>query len=307
MVFNLSENSWSYENAIDPDQSDLITGNAETLNLDITPNSSRLGLQECTFCQSEEEANSQQTANGSQKFTNQLWVKGVNPVLIQNELGDRLGFEGDTFINEMPGSQTTSLKFANSPTHVNPLYYLPADMAYEILLDGSQVKAGEDQTSVVMLGQGFYIGIENISQQPGETHKITLSEDAQTLVFEAGGNVHPIFIIGLDGDPVDYEMTVASVAMTPGSIVTMTFDPEKGWLTLSTTHSAGHQIDVEITCIYRYGVETFLGEAIELTSSDLIHFDVSNWWQNGYGSMQVHLDKGGDGIIDQTLELENIN
>jgi hypothetical protein len=54
-------------------------------------------------------------------------------------------------------------------------------------------------------------------------------------------------------------------------------------------------------------VETFWGEQIDLASTDLIHFDVSDGWQNGVGKMQVHIDKSGDDIIDQTLELENIN
>ncbi len=308
IVFDLSENSWSYENALNPESySDLITGNAETLNLDITPNSNRLGLQDCTFCHPSQQTNSEASKNDNQKFTNQLWVESVNPVMIQNDRGDRIGFDGEVFIDEMPGSRITSLKFANSPTHINPIYHLPTDRLYEIFLDGSQVTPSEDPTRVVMLGQGFYIGIKNIIQTPGESHKITLSEDAQTLIFEAGGEVQPSFIIGFEDDPMDYEMTVASVAMTPGSLVAITFDPEKGWLTLSTSQSEGHQIDVEITCIYRYGVETFWGEQIKLASSDLIHFDISDWWQNGYGKMQVHIDKSEDGTIDQTLELENIN
>ncbi len=300
--FDLSRNAWVYADPHNPKTTDsAYAGNANTLNMDLTPGSARTVVQYCSFCEGYDEhqkpAKSESAASAPK---NQIWVVGSTYALIENENGQRFGFDEDHFINEIPESTLTSLKFANSSDHINPIYHLPVGMGYEVTLSGSQEPA-----SVVMIGRGFYIGIENITPTSTPSDKITVSKDGLSLSYFSGGESHPRIIFGMDDDPMDYEITVAAAHMTPGSEISLTFQQDKGWLTMSTTDLIGEKLGVDITCIFKYGVATFHGEDITLNPEDLIHFDITNWWRFGYGNMLVHIDQGGDGSIDQTLEFSN--
>jgi hypothetical protein len=306
IAFDLGSNSWRYEVQPSGTKSPIIySGDSTTNNLDLTPGSARLGLQECTFCEPTEE-NNPVAKNTALPWKNQLWIEGHIRVLIENDSGKRLGYLRDGFINEIPGSDITPLKFAQNPNFINPLYGLPIRMGYQASLQGAAAPGEQHPTRVVMIGQGFYIGIENLMLAPGQEDLLRVSEDGLSLTYQTSAGAQPEIIFGMDDDPMDYELRVAAAAMPPGSEITLTFQRDKGWLTLSTRSATENRLGVEITCIYKYGVETFLGEDIPLGAQDLVHFDITNWWRFGYGDMQVHIDESGDGTIDRTLEIENM-
>jgi hypothetical protein len=304
--FDLSLNAWTYTDPMNPGKTgEIYSGDASTLNMDLTPGSTRTGLQVCTFCDSyDPDQKPIKSDDAGSLPKNQIWVEGSSLALIENEVGQRFGFEEGRFINEIPQSTSTSLKFANSPNHLNPIYNLPVGMGYSLSFSESQkTTKPESPASVVMIGQGFYIGIENLSSNPSDL--ISVSQDGLSLSYLSSEESQPTIVFGMDDEPVDYEMTVGTAHMSPGSEISLTFQRDKGWLTMHTTDLDGENLGVEITCIFRYGVVTFHGEDITLNPGDLVHFDITNWWRFGYGDMQVHIDHGGDGSIDQTLEFSN--
>ncbi|HSD58450.1 MAG TPA: hypothetical protein VLB04_09740, partial [Methanotrichaceae archaeon] len=121
-----SSNSWRYVASINPNEpSEVYVGNASTKSLEIVSVSSRLGLQECDFC---DEGNGSSLNNSKGALNGkhiQIWQDGKASTLVADEQGRRAGvLESGKFINEIPDAEIRNLRFGFGDDHP-PVIFVP--------------------------------------------------------------------------------------------------------------------------------------------------------------------------------------
>lgn len=250
---DLVNNSWSYLASSNPDEPDsLYTGNASTRNLEIVTLSSRLGVQQCDFC------NSEGSSPGSNATKNmQIWQSGEARALAVDESGRRAGMlDSGQVVNEIPGAMVRNLKFAagtgRSPVILIPLSQIegghlavqinstysgsgvnPADTAiiapgFALTAQVSDLKAGQRQgMDLFSNGQGFNV---SLSSGSSISPSITIETDLQRLSL-SGLNLDPAGMINLSTDPLLGTMDMSTLGNAkPGTVKLLltTLDPESG-------------------------------------------------------------------------------
>lgn len=122
-----NSNSWRYVASINPNEpSEVYTGNASTKSLEIVSISSRLGQQECDFCDDDGNSslNNSKGALKGQKHI-QIWQDGRANTLVTDENGQRAGvLESGEIINEIPGAEVRNLRFGFGMEHP-PVIFVP--------------------------------------------------------------------------------------------------------------------------------------------------------------------------------------
>jgi hypothetical protein len=121
-----SSNSWRYVASINPNEpSEVYVGNASTKSLEIVSVSSRLGLQECDFCDEDSDSslnNSKGALNGKHI---QIWQDGKASTFVTDEQSRRVGvLESGKSVNEIPNAEIRNLRFGFGADHP-PVIFVP--------------------------------------------------------------------------------------------------------------------------------------------------------------------------------------
>jgi hypothetical protein len=233
-------------------------------------------------------------------------MEGDAAFLITDSQERKLGFEGGAFVNQIPEATVTNLRGQSlAQQDVPPVYDLPVGLEFTLLIDGDSITSKEDNaTDVVMIGPGYYIGVEGIYMDPGQKDTLKLAGDGQSITYKTDYSESPIIIVGIERPTADFELELQGTDIQPGSETIVEFDPEQGVLVLRSTADEYGMFYIAITRIDDEGEETFDSgsEGIELQPGDIIYFNVGNW--DGQGtSLEIQFDDGGDGTIDETVNL----
>ena len=297
-------NTWQYEASINPTvESELYTGDAETNTLEIVPSSPRLGQQVCQFCSNSTSSKGGSGLASAAPTFNQIWMEGKGRLLIISEQGKKLGYENKKFINEIPDAKYTNIKgFDSTAEDAPPIYYLPTSVNFTAILDGAELSQKEDTSDLVMIGQGFYVGVESIFLDPGEKDTLKINGDGSLISYKTDYADTPNIVVGLEEKIADFELEVQGVDVEPGAETIVTVDRSKGAMTLTSTSRKAQTFDLYISRIDDVDTETFDGEAFELNPGDKITFDFANWGGNGK-SLKVIIDNGGTGADIETIDM----
>jgi len=311
IMVDTNANTWQYEAATNPQvESELYTGDASTMTLEIVPTSARLGQQVCDFCSSSAtgQGRGRGLAAAAQQY-NQIWTEGDAAFLLTDSQGRKLGFDGTTFVNQIPEAKVSHLKGESlTQQDVPPVYDLPVGMEFTLLIDGDTIKAKEENaTDAVMIGPGYYIGVEGIYMDPGQKDTLKVAGDGKSIAYKTDYSESPTIIVGIERPAADFELELQGKDIKPGSETIVEFDAEKGMLVLRSTADEYGVFYLAITRIDDEGEETFdVGdEGIELQPGDIIYFNVGNWDGQG-NSLEVLFDDGGDGTIDETVNMADV-
>ncbi len=153
-------NTWRYQGSTKPNEpSRLYAGNASTHNLEIVSVSSRLGPQECDFCEDAKENASLAGIKGSAEGASsaQVWVNGSGHFLITDKYGRRIGFlESGVFVNEIPNANRTTLRLSDGQDA--NIYSIPLGQDYSI-------NFGQNIDDAWIFAPGGATGLENQGNQ----------------------------------------------------------------------------------------------------------------------------------------------
>jgi hypothetical protein len=296
--------TWQYEASINPSvQSELYKGDASTLTLEIVPTSARTQPQVCEFCESSAPGKGGMALAQAADRTNDVWMEGDARLLITDAAGHKLGYEGDKFVNEIPKATVDFIKGANlNEEDVPPVFHLPVGMQFSAVLDGDSLKNKDDATELAMIGPGYYIGVQGILMDPGEKDYLTFGGDGKSISYKTDYEETPTIIVGVERPQADYELELTGNQVKAGSETKVEFDPEKGTMTFYSTSDEPTKFSILISRIDDKETETFEGDALELGPKDKIILDYGVW--DGQGkSLKVHYDQGGDGTIDETVDM----
>ncbi len=205
-------NTWKYQGSAKPNEpSRLYAGNASTHNLEIVSISSRLGPQECDFCEDAKENASLAGTKGSLEGASsaQVWVDGSGLFLITDKYGRRIGFlESGVFVNEIPNANRTALKLLDGQDA--NVYSIPLGQDYSIYFgpntDGAWIFAPGTSVGLETHGSQGSVQLNGIGTQ--EIKAISQIDNADLIL--SGANTETTFH-NLPANTVVQQNTVTGV------------------------------------------------------------------------------------------------
>jgi hypothetical protein len=307
LLIDERDNSWAYEAAINPQvESELYTGNADTQTLDLTPTSARLVTQECTFC-----ADGYGSLPGAKLASpaqahNQIFLDGKGRILITDDEGNRLGYVDGKIVNEIPGAYFNAYRMGFVQEAPDPIYHVPAGLDVTVTIDGSTLDA-DSETDLVMIGSGFFIGIEEIILEPGQVDRVQFFPDDQMIVYETDADESPYIVVGVeDQNGADYYFEVQGMDMLGGGEITVWLDTEAGDLLISTEKLKSEgDFALYLLRITDEDDEEFYAEGIMLRAGATIYINYAEWTADDPEGLYIDVDLDGDGEIDDVYDIHD--
>jgi hypothetical protein len=296
------KNTWQYEASINPDVApDIYEGDADTMTLDLTPTSARMTKQDCPFCANTESARVNGLAAPA-KDLNEIFLDGDGHLLIMDENGKRLGFADGKLVNEIPGAEYTNLKVADTD-YPEPIYRVPAAMNVTAVIDGSTLK-GESTTDLVMIGNGFSLGVEGIALDPNQMDTIAFQPVDNLVSYDTDSSESPNIVVGIEQPgKADYYFEVQGADMQGGGTISVMVDRKANNLVINTEKLTNEgKFTLILTRVTDEAEESFQADDIVLKAGAMVYIEYGKWEGNGKG-LYLGVDTNGDGEIDDEYEV----
>lgn len=304
LLIHRAANTWSYQAAANPKRaSGRYDGDAASHTLFLFPTSPALGLQPCPFC-APTPGTTAAPAKG-QALT-QVYVDGpaqtFGQLVIADEQGRQFGYSGGWLHTELPGVKQYPLFTRDLwADALAPDYFVPADQAYALQIDGSKLEhaaAGD----IVMIGRGFTLAARNIQVDPDQEPSVLYpAADGSGLRFDSTGVESPTFSLATEADGTSYALTIAGADLAAGATADLALDGQGALRVEFTGVTEPVQYDLELRRIDAAGETTFAHTDLEYLPDSVVYVDYGAW--TGEGDLEVQTDANGDGTIDNTEAL----
>ena len=304
-----NNDTWSYSGSTNPAEAEgNYEGDASTFTLELAPIEPRLGQQECPFCDEPASARvSGLMLQANQTEYNEIWLEGDADLLITDIEGRSVGFKDGVFVNEIDGSRSNANKFGVSVWDENaePVYYIPTTIDFTISIDGTRLSEPSN-TTLTMIGPGYALEVSDIILEPGQVDTLDVSPDGSLISYRAESGETPFLLVAVETDEADYQFGVYGEAMAPGEALNLSLDTREGWLSVDTIdNSESGSYSLLVSRYDEQGEQVFGAEGISLDPEDVLYVDYLLWPGNGE-AMALDLDIGGDGTVDETLQVDDI-
>lgn len=342
ITLNRTANTWSYVASVNPSVAATpFEGDAESRSLKLLPLGVRLARQECDFCAPIPETVTvpgsatpaptavSPTTTPVEPTFNQVLLTSDSfdnraSLLIRDDKGRRLGYDGQTFYREIPNAFftpiTSGVRRQDTPTEdgsytdselwsdtSEPIFFIPSGVPFTVEVDGSALSAGASETaSVAIFGAGINAMIEEIQVTPGKKDLLGFSADSRTLTYQPASSETPDILVGLDTSEAGYAFLVRGVELSAGGSVSITLDAGRGqfWFgTKGTTESATYDLLVLRAEDDQDTPETFYADGLTLAPGEVVYVDWGAW--TGKDELPVEIDSDGDGAINDRATLKN--
>ena len=307
LLIDSRDDSWLYEAAINPQvESELYTGNAETQTLDLTPTSARLGQQECPFCEGGYGAIGGAKRAAPAATHNQIFLNGKGRILIADEQGNRLGYVNGKIVNEIPGAYFTAYRMGFVQEAPDPIYSIPAGLDVTVTIDGSTLDANTE-TDLVLIGPGYFIGVEGIILEPGQVDTVYFSPGDQLITYETDSGESPFIVVGIENRAgADYYFEVQGMDMQGGGEITVWLDTKAGDLLINTEKLTNEgDFAFYMTRITDELEEEFYAEGILLRAGAIVYINYADWTDADPEGLYFGVDLDGDGEIDDEYVVDD--
>ncbi len=286
--FDTNKDTWSYDAASNPsDPSELYEGDANTKTISLSPTKPGRGTQPCPFCGTVPSQGSTAGTTGGAR-TAEIYLTGSvtnhSHVLVTDQAGQHLGYLNGQLVNQIPGAHYALLTSDQDwKNKLEPILYVPANMAYTITLDGTPLTA-PDTESIGVIGPSWHIAINDIPMHPGDKDTLTVDPNATTLTYHTTRAQTPTIEATVSDTRAHYAFTIAGVSEQPGSTIKLSVPPEGGSLIISNAGStAASSVSLQMTRETEQGVQNFSHDAIPLTGGDSVDLQFGNWTNTGQG------------------------
>jgi hypothetical protein len=305
--------TWRYSGSTNPaEPADEYEGDAETKTLELAPIASRLEQQECPFCDAPNEV-----AGGGRLLAlrsevgkpqyNEIWLEGEADLLITDAEGHQVGFKEGKFVNQIPGATSNGNKFGVNVWNIDaePVYYIPADVDFTISIDGGRLTEPTTST-VTMIGSGYALEVSDIILAPGQVDTLDVSPDGSLLSYRTESGSTPFMLVAIETDASDYLLGVYGEEMAPGEALNLALDTKEGWLSVdSIDNAAPGSYSLVVAKYDDQGEQVFGAEGIDLAPDDVVYVDYLKWPGNDQ-PIELDVDNGGDGSVDEVLEIADV-
>jgi hypothetical protein len=240
-----NSNTWSYIASINPDEpSSLYEGNASTRSLEIVSVSSRIGMQDCDFCEEESSANlnSSKGSLKGQRYV-QIWQEGEANTLVTDEQGQRVGFlESGQPVNEIPSAEIRNLRFGFvSDMAYPPVIFVPmqsGDIPHIKVNVSSKANDSDEQenrASTTIIAPGLSVASSIPDLEQGQQQSIDLMPEGEgyAVTFTNNQALSPSISI----DTNFQEITISGLNIDPDGRVNFNMNPAEGSFGMKTIGS----------------------------------------------------------------------
>jgi hypothetical protein len=307
MTIDTNADTWEYEASINPTVApDLYKGSPSNPIL-IAANQPRLQTFPCDFCGASGTAGKGGNilAAEAQRF-NEIWTEGYVNVELEDDKGRKIGYdEKGNFVNEITEAKLTPI-LAGPLSEVPPVIDMPVGMGFTAYIYGD-TNAAEDPASVVMIGQGFYIGIDGLIMAPEQLDQLAFDGEGDFLTYTTDAQESPDIIVGIEKPKADFELVLKAVEVSKGTDIHVLFDQKEDVFAFQTTSDAVAKFDISITRIDENGEEeTFdIGDTpLDVEPGKLMYFYFGKWGGQG-SNLEVGYDENGNGTIEDS-EITNM-
>jgi hypothetical protein len=234
-------NSWRYLASASPDEpNSLYSGNASTRNLEIVSLSSRLGQQQCDFCDEESAAGDSASQGAGQGAKNiQIWQSGKARALVTDESGQRVGLlESGQFVNEIPGAEIRNLKFGlpgMSSSHP-PVILLPlalindSHLAIDINSTANDSQKNQADTAIIAPGFALSASVPDLARGLNQSMDLFSEGEAYNVSISANRALSPTISI----DTNYQRITLQGLKIDPSGMINISMDAALGAFSMST-------------------------------------------------------------------------
>lgn len=309
---NTTTDTWQYSGSTNPNEpSDDYEGDADTKTLELAPIAPRLSAQQCPFCAAPATGYLggrlfAPAHQGSQQF-NQVWLEGSADLLITDAQGRSVGFKNGAFVSEIPGAQSNANKFGVNVWNINaePVYYIPSSIDFSISIDGNRLQEAATST-VTMIGPGYVLEVSDIILEPGQVDTLDVAPDGSLLSYRTETGETPLILVAIETKASDYLFGVYGEEMAAGEALNLSLDTEKGWLSIDAIDNASAgSYSLQVARYDDQGEQVFGAQGVTLAAEDVLYVDYLKWPGNGQ-PMTLGLDKGGDGSVDESIEVADV-
>jgi hypothetical protein len=282
---NTTNNTWSYDLGWT-----TWSGNANTHTLGIVPISQYAAAPVCPWC----------AGNQLQDTPfEQIWSTGQGRLLVSNAQGQRLGYVGDEFINEIAGAYETVVD-GGLPDHVAPIYNLPPTDTYTMTVSGQAQAAPID---VARFGPGYAVLVEDMRLASGETDELTIDGQNHWLRYQPDGAQQVALTLALDETDQSNLFQIGSIEVAAGEAVEMQVYSDT--LTVQNTQRSSTSYDLLIKRTDTAGQHTFAHNDLSLLAGEAHLLAYTEWDGSADGAMPLRIDQNIDGTGDQVVTLDN--
>jgi hypothetical protein len=304
IAVDTNADTWSYDAATNPnDPTEHYDGDAKTKTFTLFPTSPGQGTQPCPFCGTVPSQGSTAGTTGAARAAT-IYLAGSlsnhSHVLVTDHAGHRLGYVNGKIVNEIPGAHyvllTSNQDWKNK---LEPILYVPANVAYTITLDGSPLTA-PDTESIGIIGPSWHIAINSIPMHPGDKDTLTVDPNATRLTYRTDRAQSPTIDAAVSDARAHYAFVIGGVSSQPGSTVNLSVPAEGGSLVISNVGSTGpSSVDLQMTRSTEQGVQRFVHNAVPLAGGDTAELQFGNWTNPSQGIPLVttHLGQASSRVL----------
>ena len=297
IAFDTNKDTWSYDAAANPsDPSELYQGDANTKTIVLFPTSPGQGTQPCPFCGKVPSQGSTAGATGAAR-TAVIYLTGSatnhSHVLVTDQAAHRLGYVNGKLVNEIPGAHYILLTSDRTwKNKLEPVLYVPANVAYTITLDGTPLTA-PDTESIGIIGPSWRIAVKSIPMSPGDKDTLTVDPNATRLTYHTTRAKAPTIEASVSDTRAHYAFVIAGVSNQPGSTINLHVPAEGGSLIINNAGSTGKSsVNVQMTRSTEQGVQVFSHNDIPLAGGDSAELLFGNWTNTSQGIPLVTTHNG---------------
>lgn len=285
--------SWSYDMG---GGLGVWSGNAGTKSLGVYPISTYAQTPDCPWCLFSQGQSAKPQVAGE----GQVWLSGGHGLMTDSQ-GRRIGYVGTQFVNEIPGASANFVP-GGLGVEMEPIYTLPLTETYSILLDG-QTLTQTETVSLVQFGPGYASGAQDIPADPSTQDHLVIAADGSEVVYQAGSDKEVTLLLATDGTSEGYQFQFEGADMTAGQPVTGTVDAANGLLVYNNHEAGGGEYNITIRRANGAGQYPFVHHGVQVSATDIHYLKYAQ--RDGDGALTLLIDHGGDGTIDETVQLEN--
>ena len=301
MTVDANANTWEYEASINPSVGPDMYKGSETNPILIADNQPRLQTFTCDFCNTAGSASKGGGLAATTAQFNEIWTEGYVNVELEDDQGRKIGYdEKGNFVNEITEAKLTPT-LAGPLSEVPPVIDMPVGMNFTAYIWGDD-KSAEMPASLVMIGKGFYVGIDNLAMAPGQEDQLYVDGSGDVINYKTDAQESPDIIVGIEKPGADFELVLKAVKVSKGTDISVNFDQKEDVFAFQTTSDAPAEFTISITRIDADGKEeTFdTGDTtITIDPAKLMYFYFGKW--EGQGSnLEVGYDENGNGTIEDS-------
>jgi hypothetical protein len=290
VTINTAGDTWSY------DLGGTIgtwSGDGDDHSLAVVPISTYGERPVCPWCDA---GNSARAANTS---TSTVSLNGAGQLMVSTSSG-QIGYSGSAYTNTIPGAYR-NLLLNGLGRPAEPEFVLSTGDSKLSLSGQSGIMT--DTVRLLQVGPDYALAADGIALTETTSDTMQTSPAIGHVSYSSQYGAEPTLRLALESPADSHHIRLVSVDIGAGQTVSATANASEGNLYFSNRHASGGEYDFRYRRANTSGPAWFQHNGIIINPLDTHILSYGAWDVDE--SMLLSIDAGSDGVIDQTILLED--